>query len=74
MSIGWSGLGVVFVVALAAGVGVVVLFTLGVVALGKRSLAAGHRGPAFAATATACVCFLACVALILYGLDIIVSG
>jgi hypothetical protein len=74
MNIGWATLGMVFLVALAAGVVVVVLFTLGVVALGKRSTPLGHRGSAIAATATAGACFLACAALILYGLDIIVSG
>lgn len=70
----WNGLGLVFGVALAAGVGVVILFTLGVVALGKRSVTVERKGSAVVATATAGICFLACVALIRYGLDIIVAG
>lgn len=74
MSISWTVLGTVFLVALAAGVGVVVLFTLGIVALGRRSVLAEQGGPALVATATACACFLACAALILYGLHIIISG
>lgn len=74
MHSGWNGLGMVFVVALAAGVGAVVLFTLGVVALGRRSVAIQRRRPTLAATAAAGLCFLACAALVLYGLEVIVSG
>lgn len=74
MNINGNLLGAVFLVALAAGVGVVVLFTLGVAALGKRTVALHRRESAVGPTISAGLCFAACAALILYGLDIIVAG
>jgi hypothetical protein len=73
MHINWSALGTVAVVALASGVGVVVLFTLGVVALGKRTAALQRHASALGANATAGLCFLACVALVGYGLYLVVA-
>jgi hypothetical protein len=74
MHINWSGVGEVFMVALAVGVGVVVLFTLGIVALGRRSAAVEQRGPTFASSAAAGLCFLACAVTIGYGLYVIVAS
>jgi hypothetical protein len=72
MHIGWNALSLVSVVALASSVGVVVLFTLGVVALGKRTVAACRDTAAVSPSVTAGLCFLGCVALVLYGLYLIV--
>ncbi|MEV4320176.1 hypothetical protein [Actinocrispum sp. NPDC049592] len=70
MHINWSGLGEVFAIALAAGVGLVVLFSLGIAALGRRN----NEGEATAVnTAVAGVCFLACVALVGYGIYLVVA-
>ncbi|PRY45100.1 hypothetical protein [Umezawaea tangerina] len=72
MHVNWSALGGVFLVALTAAVGMVVLFSLGIVALDRRSSAVAERRPAGAATATSALCFLACTAVIVYGLYLVV--
>jgi hypothetical protein len=70
VNINWSGLGEVFVIALVAGVGIVVLFSLGLMSLGRR----GQGGSAVGvATAVAAVCFLACVAIVGYGIYLVVA-
>jgi hypothetical protein len=70
MNINWSGLLEVFLIALAAGVGVVVLFSFGIVALGRRT-EPGQSSPV--ATTVAVVCFLACVAMVGYGIYLVVA-
>jgi hypothetical protein len=70
MHINWSGLGEVFVVALAAGVGIVVLFSLGIMSLGRR---AEGGGSAAVSTTVAYVCFAACLAIVGYGIYLVVS-
>jgi hypothetical protein len=69
MHINWSGLGEVFLIALAAGVGIVVLFSLGIMSLGRRT-----EGQAVALSiAVAAVCFFACVAIVGYGIYLVVA-
>ena len=70
MHINWSGLGEVFLIALVAGVGLVTLFSLGITALGRR---ADRTQPAGAATAVAGFSFLACAALLAYGLYLVIA-
>lgn len=71
MHVNWSGLGEVFVIALAAGVGVVVLFSLGITTLSRRATTDGRAGTG--STAVAGVCFLACAAVVGYGIYLVVA-
>lgn len=80
MSIDWAALGLVAVVSAAIGVVVVALFALGVVGLSARRQTQGGphdgHGPTLGATAGSAVagaCFAAVVAIVVYGLYIIVS-
>ncbi|MGI8312858.1 hypothetical protein [Saccharopolyspora hattusasensis] len=74
MHISWGGLGSVFVVSLAVAVVVVVLFSLGIVAVGKRTAAFERHTWSLGPTVTAALCFAACVVLVLYGLYLIIAG
>lgn len=78
MNIDWAALGSVFGVSLVATIGLVGLFTLGIVGLSKGA------APATGATATASgsvalartgayVCFALCVAAVSYGIYMIVA-
>jgi hypothetical protein len=69
MHINWSGLGEVFIIALIAGVGLVTLFSLGIASLGRRS----EPGQSAVATAVSVVCFLACTAVVGYGIYLVVA-
>ncbi|MDX3851492.1 hypothetical protein [Streptomyces sp. AK02-01A] len=74
MHIDWTALGSVFGVSLAATIGLVGLFTLGVVGLAKQppAPAAGSGGAAAAVRAGAYVCFALCGAAVAYGIHLIV--
>ncbi|MEU6852151.1 hypothetical protein ABZ901_19785 [Actinacidiphila alni] len=81
MSIDWHALGTVFVVTLVATVGLVGVFTLGIVATGRRggsssgssgSSGAGG-GAALLARTGGYVCFAACAAAVAYGIHLIVA-
>jgi hypothetical protein len=73
MHIDWSALGQVAVVSLLFGVGVAVLFAFGVTALSRRAVAVDeNRSVSPVDTAVAGLCFLACVAAVLYGLYLII--
>ena len=72
MHINWSGLGEVFGIGLAAGVGVVVLFSLGIAGLGRRAEAAANSQSTTVPTVISGLCFLVCAALVGYGLYFIV--
>jgi hypothetical protein len=69
----WSALGGVLVVALAVGVGTVGLFSLGIVALDRRATARADHRSAAASTASAALCFLACAAVVAYGIHLVVA-
>ncbi|WP_328539475.1 hypothetical protein [Streptomyces sp. NBC_00344] len=77
MNIDWAALGTVFGVSLVSTVGLVGLFTLGVVALAGRSAPEGaaHTAsrPAVAARSGAYLCFALCAAAVAYGIYLIVA-
>jgi uncharacterized membrane protein len=70
MRIDWASLGQVAVVSIGVAVGVVAIFTFGVVALSRRETERGENG-ALALTGAA-LCFAACAAVVLYGIYLIV--
>ncbi|GAA3029535.1 hypothetical protein [Actinokineospora globicatena] len=73
MHINWNGLGEVLVVALTAGVGLVVLAALGINAFDYRTRALDRGTSTVVATATSALCAVACVALIGYGIYLTVN-
>ncbi|MGW1893123.1 hypothetical protein ACWCP6_23190 [Streptomyces sp. NPDC002004] len=74
MNIDWAALGSVFGVSLMVTVGLVGLFTLGVVGLSKRETSATQGGGSAALAVTgAYVCFAACAAAVGYGIFLIVA-
>jgi len=73
MNIDWAALASVFGVSLLTTVGLVGLFTLGIVALSKRESASASGGSATLAVTGAYACFAACAAAVAYGISIIVS-
>jgi NADH:ubiquinone oxidoreductase subunit 6 (subunit J) len=72
MIIDWSALGQVAVVSLVFGVGLVVLFAVGITALSRRAVASEKNNSAPVDTAVAGVCFAACVAAVIYGLYLLI--
>jgi hypothetical protein len=73
MHIDWSALGQVAIVSLVFGVGIAVLFAVGVNALSRRAVAVEEKRSAPSAdTAVAGLCFLACLAAVAYGLYLII--
>jgi uncharacterized iron-regulated membrane protein len=73
MHIDWSALGQVAIASLVFGVGLVVLFAIGITAWSRRAVAVeAKKGGAPVDTAVAGLCFAACVAAILYGLYLII--
>jgi hypothetical protein len=69
MNIDWAALGSVFGVSLVATVGLVGLFTLGVVGLAKQ----GDGGAVTPVRAGAYACFALCAAAVAYGIFLIVA-
>jgi ABC-type nickel/cobalt efflux system permease component RcnA len=79
MNIKWSSLGEVAVVSLAVGVAIVVIFAVGVLAWSLRERATAEGGASGGTagntpllTVAAGLCFLACAAIIAYGIYLIV--
>jgi uncharacterized iron-regulated membrane protein len=73
MHIDWSALAQVALASLLFGVGLVVLFAIGITAWSRRAVAVEAGKPASPVdTAAATFCFAACVAAILYGLYLII--
>jgi hypothetical protein len=86
MHIDWGAFGEVFLVSFGAAVGVVVVFTIGIVLLAGRAPAAAAPAPndevgtqtavridpSAGTRALAGLCFLACVAAVGYGLYMII--
>jgi ABC-type nickel/cobalt efflux system permease component RcnA len=82
MDIAWGSLGIVVVVALAVGVVVVVLVSLALVGLSARTTASvggpedgstQQRLSAGAGTGIAAICLLAVLAIVVYGLYLIIA-
>ncbi|NEA31912.1 hypothetical protein [Streptomyces sp. SID13031] len=73
MHIDWSALGQVAIASLVFGVGIAVLFAVGVTALSRRAVAIeDKKGAAPVDGAVAGLCFLACIAAVGYGLYLII--
>ncbi|AWT42339.1 MULTISPECIES: hypothetical protein [Streptomyces] len=73
MKIDWAALGSVFGVSLVVTVGLVALFTLGIMGLSRRERATAQGGSAALAVTGAYVCFAACAAAVAYGINLIVA-
>ncbi|MET9484525.1 hypothetical protein [Streptomyces sp. NPDC006638] len=83
MKIDWAALGSVFGVSLVSTIGLVGLFTLGIVALAKQEPAASESaggsaggspaGSAALARTGAYACFALCAAAVAYGIYLIVA-
>ncbi|MFD5035150.1 hypothetical protein ACFVWX_15495 [Streptomyces sp. NPDC058220] len=75
MNIDWAALGSVFGVSLVATIGLVGLFTLGIVGLAKQESAAtqGANGSVALARTGAYACFALCAAAVAYGIYLIVA-
>ncbi|WP_432138249.1 MULTISPECIES: hypothetical protein [unclassified Streptomyces] len=73
MKIDWEALGSVFGVSLAVTVGLVTLFTLGIMGLSRRERAQSDGGSAVLATTGAYACFAACAGAVAYGISLIVA-
>ncbi|MCW2874065.1 hypothetical protein [Actinacidiphila oryziradicis] len=65
MHIDWQALGAVFGVSLVMTVGLVGLFSLGIVGLSKEGAVLARTG--------ACACFALCAAAVAYGIFLIVA-
>lgn len=77
MNIDWSALGTVFGVSVAVTVGLVGLFTLGIIGLAPRHTAAQHpaadRGSAVLLARTGgYACFALCAAAVAYGIHLVI--
>ncbi|MEU5692870.1 hypothetical protein [Actinosynnema sp. NPDC020468] len=71
MHVNWSALGQVLVVALVVGVGVVSLFSLGVLVGDRQTTEGGTRSSG--ASIASILCFAACAAIVGYGVYLVVS-
>ncbi|NMI01905.1 hypothetical protein [Pseudonocardia acidicola] len=76
MLIDWTSLAQVIVVSFGAGVGLILLFSLGVAALatGERTGPDGAVHRAALHVLAAGLCFLACALVVVYGLYMIVTA
>ena len=72
MNLDWTALGQVVAVSLAVTVAVVVVFALGVLGLARYEGAREGGGASVPGLAQAGLCFLACVAVVAYGIYLIV--
>ena len=73
MQIDWEALGSVFGVSLVVTVGLVALFTLGIMGLSRQERAQAEGGSATLAVTGAYACFAACAAAVAYGISLIVA-
>jgi hypothetical protein len=72
--IDWNAIGKVVIAGLVAGVGTVVIFSLGMAALGHRVTAISNGGKGTLASTLAWCCFAACVTLLGLGLYLVIAG
>ncbi|ALV36526.1 MULTISPECIES: hypothetical protein [Streptomyces] len=73
MKIDWAALGSVFGVSLAVTVGLVALFTLGVMGLSRKERAVAEGNSAALAATGAYVAFAGCAAAVAYGISLIMN-
>jgi hypothetical protein len=73
MSINWAELGEVFLATVAAAVVVVGLFSVGVIGLSQQAAARANGQGGTGAFVGAVVCFAICVAVVGYGIYLIVA-
>jgi len=73
MKIDWQALGSVFGVSLVVTVGLVALFTLGIMGLSRQERATAQGDSAALAVTGAYACFAACAAAVAYGIYLIVA-
>ncbi|MEC4017701.1 hypothetical protein [Streptomyces sp. H27-D2] len=82
MNIEWSALGEVFGVSVVVTVGIVCLFTLGIVGTSRKpqqaggtdtAVVAGTTAPTALARSGAYACFALCLAAVAYGIFLIVA-
>jgi hypothetical protein len=73
MKIDWEALGSVFGVSLVVTVGLVALFTLGIMGLSRRERAVAQGNSASLAVAGAYVAFAGCAASVAYGIHLVVA-
>lgn len=73
MDIKWATLGQTFGVSVGITLAVVLVFTLGVLALARRDSAVRAGGPTAGAVSAATLCFAACLAAVGYGLYVIAA-
>ncbi|MGW2519583.1 hypothetical protein ACWC09_21715 [Streptomyces sp. NPDC001617] len=73
MKIDWAALGSVFGVSLVVTVGLVALFTLGIMGLSRRERAVAEGNSATLAVAGAYVAFAGCAAAVAYGINLIMA-
>jgi len=74
MHIDWASLGQVAVISIGVAVAVVVIFSLGILALSRRDTDIDRGNAATLALTGALLCFTACVATVLYGIYLIVPA
>ncbi|MET9293031.1 hypothetical protein [Streptomyces sp. NPDC003077] len=78
MSIDWAALGQVFAVSLLVTVGIVGLFTVGIVGTSRKprhdGQAAVAEGPGTAARVGGYACYALCAAAVAFGIYLIVAG
>jgi hypothetical protein len=72
MPIDWSALGEVAIVSIGVAITVVVIFTLGVLALSHRKTNTANGGNGTMALTGAMLCFTACATVVLYSLYLII--
>ncbi|MER5528345.1 hypothetical protein ABT075_27785 [Streptomyces sp. NPDC002677] len=72
MSIDWTALGQVTAVSIGVTVAVVVVFALGVLGLARYEGVKEQGGTSTVGAAQAGLCFLACLAVVAYGIYLIV--
>jgi hypothetical protein len=72
MHIDWSALGQVAVVSIGVAVGVVVIFSFGVLLLSRREAITDRGGAGTVALTGAVLCFAACAAVVLYSIYLII--
>ncbi|MER6424820.1 hypothetical protein [Streptomyces sp. NPDC001137] len=73
MKIDWAALGSVFGVSLAVTVGLVALFTLGIMGLSRRERAVAQGNSASLAVAGAYVAFAGVAAAVAYGIHLVIA-